>query len=505
MKKTIKVIEILFFLFFISSCTLDNSTTENNEMNYTVEYHGNGHTSGTVPVDDQKYLDGDVITVKGGNNLEKKHYIFIGWSNSIDGKVVYKPGNNIKIEKNNIVLYAQWKRVYSVQYSLNGGTGEKSFNKFTENNQYENGAKVILPNEQDLFKKNHEFVEWNTKEDGTGGKFLDTKDIEGENVILYATWKFVDISNYIHNTTNPSGSRYIRNGLTYFWIDGDEENVYVSKEDQLTIQKAIIPKKVLGYSVKLAVGAFAGCINLETVLLPEDLEEISTQAFAGCNMLKKIDIPKTVQVLNKEAFVGSGITEIILPQSLIKINEHAFASCKSLQLISLPESLEYIGPYSFAVCDSLERVSIKGSKTIINDAIGAFFKCKKLNQVDIIESNCSTKLPDKIYYECESLVSISLPNNLVELGDSVFRFSGLESIELPNYVMEINSSAFASCLKLKRIRFSSNEAPTLEKFMGDIIVFNNISECTLEIKSGSTGFNTYPWTDTTKFSEVVNY
>ncbi len=59
-----------------------------------VIYDGNGNTGGTVPVDDDRYENGAIVTVKGNTGkLEKSGFTFTGWNTVADGSgIEYKAG-----------------------------------------------------------------------------------------------------------------------------------------------------------------------------------------------------------------------------------------------------------------------------------------------------------------------------------------------------------------------------------------------------------------------------
>jgi Listeria-Bacteroides repeat domain (List_Bact_rpt) len=53
---------------------------------YTVIYDGNGSIGGTVPVDSNKYPQGQTVTVLGNTgNLSKTGYSFSGWNTQANG------------------------------------------------------------------------------------------------------------------------------------------------------------------------------------------------------------------------------------------------------------------------------------------------------------------------------------------------------------------------------------------------------------------------------------
>lgn len=85
---------------------------------YTVTYHANGDTTGTVPVDGNKYTSGAEVTVKGNTeNLAKADAVFLGWSENQKANItteteansndILKAGVKFSIAKNTN-LYAVW-------------------------------------------------------------------------------------------------------------------------------------------------------------------------------------------------------------------------------------------------------------------------------------------------------------------------------------------------------------------------------------------------------------
>lgn len=77
---------------------------------YRVIYHGNGNTSGTVPVDEKWYDDGEQLTVlKNSGCLERSGYVFVGWNTREDGNgTMYHAGDTFVKRENRVFLYAQW-------------------------------------------------------------------------------------------------------------------------------------------------------------------------------------------------------------------------------------------------------------------------------------------------------------------------------------------------------------------------------------------------------------
>lgn len=80
-------------------------------VDYTVTYHGNTNTGGSVPTDGNTYNITDTVTVLGNTGtLVKNKYNFSGWNTLPNGNGrTYNKGDILQIEDNNIILYAKWE------------------------------------------------------------------------------------------------------------------------------------------------------------------------------------------------------------------------------------------------------------------------------------------------------------------------------------------------------------------------------------------------------------
>ena len=125
-------------------------------------------------------------------------------------------------------------------------------------------------------------------------------------------------------------------------------------------------------------GAFTGCTNLVSVMLPnvdnpereDGFYRISSAAFSGCTSLTNITIPSTTIGIGNFAFVDCvSLTSIYVPEggslpgtnAFISIGESAFRGCTSLRTASFPTTLKRIYGGAFSGCTSLESITIKAT------------------------------------------------------------------------------------------------------------------------------------------------
>lgn len=113
--------------------------------------------------------------------------------------------------------------------------------------------------------------------------------------------------------------------------------------------------------------------------IPETVITIDERAF-GYSMINSITIPNSVEEIGEEAFYHcKEFEEIEIPNSVTLIGESAFENCTYLKGISLPESVKIIGDYAFNNCESLREVRIPGSIEEFGE--GIFLGCWDIEQV----------------------------------------------------------------------------------------------------------------------------
>ncbi|UUV14350.1 cell wall-binding repeat-containing protein [Clostridioides difficile] len=155
-----------------------------------VTYDKNGST-GTPPVDNNIYEEGDEVTVLGDNGLVApagKSGNFY-WSTKADGTGNrYKDGETFNIKDKNTILYAFWTDKCRVKYDSNGGQGDAPEDELLDKNT----STTVKGNTGNLSRDGYKFIGWNTKQDGSGtsykGDGSDTLNVD-DNIVLYAQWE----------------------------------------------------------------------------------------------------------------------------------------------------------------------------------------------------------------------------------------------------------------------------------------------------------------------------
>ncbi len=128
------------------------------------------------------------------------------------------------------------------------------------------------------------------------------------------------------NTELGEGSLYIVNGQVG---DFKLKELEFAKDNKIT---------------RFPYSAFENFYKLESVVLSDNLEQISMNSFANCICLKNIILPEKVSVIDTKAFYScETMTGIYIPETTINIADDAFDNCYFLT-ISAPKgsyAIEY--------------------------------------------------------------------------------------------------------------------------------------------------------------------
>lgn len=253
--------------------------------------------------------------------------------------------------------------------------------------------------------------------------------------------------------------------------------------------------------VTIAGGAFGFCTDLTTVSLPSTLKTIMMYAFEASG-LQEIVIPEGVELIDDQVFNGcDSLHKVSLPSTLKTLGNSEFAYCEALDTLitymTTPTELNYdmFFNVNFGECklfvpkaslalykeaqvwnyfqnilplNALNSIEVDGLCFALDDdnktATLVAGKSKYTGDIVIpnsIQSNGETyvvtEIYDRVFYDCEELTSISLPNGLKRIGELAFYFcTGLNSVVLPESLESIGEEAFYICSSISSINLPDN-------------------------------------------------
>ena len=101
---------------------------------------------------------------------------------------------------------------------------------------------------------------------------------------------------------------------------------------------------------------FQNCKVLETVSLPDTLQEIRGYSFWGCVSLKRFDVPNSVHTIGNWFLQGcDALEEVTLPDTLTELPERTFWNSTALKHFRIPAAVTKIGWFQL-VGTSVESV-----------------------------------------------------------------------------------------------------------------------------------------------------
>lgn len=200
---------------------------------------------------------------------------------------------------------------------------------------------------------------------------------------------------------------------------------------------------------------FDGCRALIAVDLPNSLEALGKYSFYGCEKLKNVKLSSLMTVIEDATFFDCcNLSEVSIPKSITKISEGAFGYCIDLTNIDLPSNLTEIGKGAF-VYSGLTAVNIPDSVKAISDI--AFSNCVSLKTVYL--SSSLTEIPFGAFAYCSALDNISLPDEIISIGQEAFEgCASLTNISMDKTVETIGLGAFYNCPNLSDVYYDGTKS-----------------------------------------------
>ncbi len=218
----------------------------------------------------------------------------------------------------------------------------------------------------------------------------------------------------------------------------------------------------LGENSALAIikgGAFSSCTSLKSFTLPASVTVLSESAFAFATKLENVTVNDNLVKIASGAFEGcvSLVTVTATPDSKLEtIESGAFKGCVSLASFDVGNDVLSIGSCAFEGCTSLVSVNFSEDNALSHLGSGAFKNCKALSTVAIPAS--VTRIQDETFFNCASLASISFgeESKLAVIDQSAFEgCSTLITVIIPDGVTTISNKAFKECLSLTSVNFGA--------------------------------------------------
>jgi hypothetical protein len=415
---------------------------------FSITYRGNGATSGSVPVDSNKYCREHPVRVLGNTGiLAKTGFGFAGWNTEADGSGSAKrPGSTFEMGSADLVLYAQWVSC-TVKFEANGGSETAP----------QTGEIAAFPVST---KSGFALEGWYTDPGFARSSKVSFPYLPLSDSTLYAKWivatQDLDYTAVSDGYEVSKGRANVAGAVTIpaFWLGKPITAIGMNAFKDCAAMTALrIPSSVKS----ILDAALRSCTALREISLPEGLESIGNEAFYACTSLSALTIPSGVNSIGYSAFEKcSGLMDLTIPSGLTLIRDRTFYDCRALMSLSLPESAISIGVGVFVNCNNLKSLRIPGSITSIER--NTFYACWNLTTLTIPSG--VTSIGDGAFQNCSGLTRLTIPGKVASIGARAFdNCDSLTELELPQGVVSLGDYAFQNCDRLKTFTSFSLSPP----------------------------------------------
>ena len=193
-------------------------------------------------------------------------------------------------------------------------------------------------------------------------------------------------------------------------------------------KNTIIPTDVKS----IGMGAFGGCVGLETIVIPESVKDIGSYVFSDCTGLKEISLPEGITDIKMGTFeMCSSLKSVSIPSGVTSIEIYAFSGCISLTDITIPDSVEDIADSAFSGCTSLADIKVGSNNPSYSTVDGVMYNNDKTTLISYPSAKGGKyTIPESVtsieagaFKDCNNLEEIVLSSKLTSISPEAFRFS----------------------------------------------------------------------------------
>lgn len=413
---------------------------------------------------------------------QKEGYYFIGWfigENEFSGDE-YK---NSALSSD-ISVYAKYKKYHHVKYVMNGGAyvgtgvpGELADGDLPD--EYLKDGEELRHGDTVIEKKNCIFAGWYDNPEFSG-KAIKMPYIPTSDITLYANWaeKYVNLENGMGLTYNYSYDGAFPDGYGIYSYNGSGGDIVIPADYKgfpiIEIGSSVFSYKKVTSLVtnnnllRIKNSAFQGNTDLKTLVIADTVKEIGQQAFLACNNLENVTIGNGLEKLGQGVFDGckwyydfpvdeavyigkilyrykgtvSG--EFTIKDGTVSIADNAFDNQKKMTSVVIPQSVKYIGTYSFRDCTLLKEVTLPQNLVELGNCA---FKGSGLTSVVIPDS---MTMIGNAFNNCADLKSITIGAGIKQIDYAAFEGCGIEELVIPANVTEYGG-AFSGNTTLKKL------------------------------------------------------
>ena len=210
---------------------------------------------------------------------------------------------------------------------------------------------------------------------------------------------------------------------------------------------------------------YANGKTTQNYTIPDCVEIIGVRAFDDCSYLTKLSISNNIKEIQDYAFVGCDVKLLYLPSTIERITSYAMYGFNGVIYSDVKTK-----PTTWAFYDNKVYFDIKEQYTVTEDNIIYLLNDEKQEAIPVaylgnpehiiiktyIEYNnveyYVLKLGREIFSECDSIITVSLPEGLLEIEYRAFySCENLQEVNIPSTVYKIHNDAFYCSIKLNNM------------------------------------------------------
>ena len=221
--------------------------------------------------------------------------------------------------------------------------------------------------------------------------------------------------------------------------------------------------------VEIGNYTFEGCSSLKEIELPGTLSVIGNYAFRYCYALESIVIHENTVNLGKGAFWQcTSLSDVELRTKATMLPDDFFYGCSSLADITIPASVSSLGAGCFSGT-ALETFNVDPRNTYFKaiegilytaDGTGIVMIPAAKNIGDFVVPNTVTSINDKLFYECDSITSLTFEGGRTEyitIGRMAFaECTNLNKVVFTDKISYVDEEAFYYCTSLNIVELASD-------------------------------------------------
>lgn len=229
----------------------------------------------------------------------------------------------------------------------------------------------------------------------------------------------------------------------------------------------------------IGVSAFENCSSLLNVSFPQNAETMEANTFNNCTALQTITfpVPSKLKRIKRLAFGQcSSLESLVLPEGLEEIGEASINSGvlrgpydSKLSYVYIPSTVNFIAENAFANSDaysgSPRNVTFDLESPIDSVGTHAFFNAERINikhydkwmRLICVSQPFAVGRFAHIYHQDTLVTDYILPENITFLRDYCFTsYKDLRSVVLPRNLKDIGESCFSGCTALQSVTFGDS-------------------------------------------------